>query len=645
MCGIAGWAGSPAHPIEKYLDDACGAMIHRGPDSQGRFIDRSGEIVAGLGARRLAIIDIDGGDQPVENEDGSVAAVLNGEIYNFGELRKSLEASGHRFRSGVDTEILVHAYEEWGEQMIGQLNGMFAFAIWDVRNKRLFAARDRFGKKPFFWSEEAGGIRFASELKALLADGALAPSPDLVSLWALLALQYIPPNRSPLRNVNTLQPAHALTWDSGKVRTWRWWDLWAESSGELSEAQPEALLEHLDEAVALRLKADVPLGVFLSGGIDSSLIAASMARVGGTVKTFSVGFEEADYSELPLARKVSEACGTEHTEIEVTWRDGSLIPEILFALDEPLADSSALPTYLVSRAASKELKVVLSGDGGDELFGGYERYVQFMKWNRLWRVARGTRSEFLTRPLGRAAVGIRPGGASTTGRIREVARRAGVAMRRASEAMPDRYLNFLGAFPTAERLRLAGPAFASLGGIATAPVSSLLGSRWPFREVDLLTSLGALDIEAEMAGDILVKVDRMSMANSLEVRSPFLDHALTTWALRLPETARFADGRTKPILRDAALLRLPRAVAEAPKQGFGIPLSLWLQTGLRPSIEDVLLDSKTTDRGLFDRYEIARLLDEHRLGRANASRIWMLFAIEMWCRSYLDSPVPRQITI
>ncbi|RIK03891.1 MAG: asparagine synthase (glutamine-hydrolyzing) [Acidobacteria bacterium] len=645
MCGIAGWAGSPAHPIERYLDAACGAMIHRGPDSEGRFIDRTGKISAGLGARRLAIIDIGGGDQPVENEDGSIAAVLNGEIYNFGDLRKALEASGHQFKSEVDTEILVHAYEEWGDDMLGRLNGMFAFAIWDVRHKRLFAARDRFGKKPFFWSEETGGIRFASELKALLADGAMAPRPDLVSLWALLALQYIPPNRSALRNVNSLPPAHALSWDAGKIRTWRWWDLWDEPSGQRSEAQPEALLEYLDEAVALRLKADVPLGVFLSGGIDSSLIAASMARAGGTVKTFSVGFEEADYSELPLARKVSEACGTEHTEIEVTWRDGSLIPEILFALDEPLADSSALPTFLVSRAASKELKVVLSGDGGDELFGGYERYVQFMKWNRLWRIAHGTRSEVITRPLGRAAVGIRPGGASAAGRIREVARRAGVAMRRASEAMPDRYLNFLGAFPTAERLRLAGPAFASLGGISTAPVSSILDSRWPFREDDLLTSLGALDIETELAGDILVKVDRMSMANSLEVRSPFLDHTLASWALRLPETARYAGDRTKPILRDAALLRLPRAVAEAPKRGFGIPLSLWLQTGLRPSIEDVLLDPRTSERGLFDRNEITRLLDEHRLGRANASRIWMLFAIEVWCRSYLDPPVPKQVTI
>lgn len=645
MCGIAGWAGTTEGPAEEFLAASCGAMVHRGPDSEGRYFDRTGQSTTALGARRLAIIDLAGGDQPVQNEDGTVAAVLNGEIYNFEELRRELDSKGHAFTSSVDTEVLVHAYEEWGDEMLPRLNGMFALAVWDAANQRLLLARDRFGKKPLFWTEQAGGLRFASELKALLADGAIRAAPDYVSLWALLALQYIPPHRSPIRDVSPLPPAHALTWEAGKSRTWRWWDLWSGAGSSIPEARPEELLERLDDAVVRRLKADVPLGVFLSGGIDSSLVAASMAKAGGSVKTFSVGFEEADYSELPLARRVSEACGTDHTEIEVSWRDGSLIPELLFDLDEPLADSSALPTFLVSRAAASELKVVLSGDGGDELFGGYERYPQFARWNRLWRLARSTRSEFVARPLGRASVGIRPGGESIRGRAREVARRAGVAMRRASEAMPDRYLNFLGAFPTAERLRLAGPSFSTLGGLATDPISAILGARWPLREDELIASLGALDIESELAGDILVKVDRMSMANSLEVRSPFLDHDFAVWALKLPDSARLRDGRTKSILRDAALLRLPQAVADAPKRGFGIPLSLWLQTGLRPTIENVLLDPKTSERGLFDEGEVKRLIDEHRHGRANAARIWMLFAIELWCRSYLDSPRPTKVTL
>lgn len=647
MCGIAGWVTSSTHPVEEYLRSACSAMSHRGPDSEGVHIDKEGGLLAGLGARRLAIIDIDGGDQPVTNEDGSVVAVLNGEIYNFTELRSSLESAGHKFASKVDTEVLVHAYEEWGEGMLSRLEGMFALAIWNKRSRELLLARDRLGKKPLFWTEAAGGVRFASELKGILADGALSASPDLVSIWALLALQYIPPNRSPLCEINPLPAGHALVHKhSGETRIWRWWDLWSEATRTLPDPRPEELLERLDLAVEQRLKADVPLGVFLSGGIDSSLVTASMALHGRQVKTFSVGFDEASFSELPLARLVSETFATDHTEIIVSWRDGSLIPKIIFALDEPLADSSALPTYLVSQAAARELKVVLSGDGGDELFGGYERYPQFIGWNRLWRFLRAMRLHNLTRPVGTATLGLRSGnGPAMRDRIRELARRAGVVFRRASEPMPERYLNFLGAFPLAERLRLAGPALDQLGEVLDTPVSALLEIRWPFREDDLVTSLCALDLETELTGDILVKVDRMSMANSLEVRSPFLDHSLVTWAFEIPGRSRYVDGSTKALLRKAAELRLPTAISMAPKRGFGIPLSLWLQTGLRPTIEDVLMDKGTIERGFFRKAEIERLLAEHRLGRANASRIWMLFAIELWCRSYLDHRIPEAVTI
>lgn len=626
-------------------------MRLRGPDSEGKMTEPWADGVAGLGVRRLAIVDLETGDQPVTNEDASIVAILNGEIYNFIELRRELTAAGHRFTTSGDTEVLAHGYEEWGDSLLDHLDGMFALAIWDTKAHRLLLARDRLGKKPLFWTNAAGGIRFASELKALMSDGRVSASPDLGSLWTLLALQYVPPGRSPVADVNQLPPGHALVFEAdagggrGSTRTWQWWDLWSVARSPLAMAKPGELLERLGVAVKRRLRADVPLGVFLSGGIDSSLVASTMASITGDVRTFSVGFEDADYSELPLARRVAETCGTDHLEIEVSWRDASIIPELVFRLDEPLADSSALPTYLVSQAAARELKVVLSGDGGDELFGGYDRYAMFLKWDRLWRAVRAARGESIAARIGSASSGARTGSTSISGRVREAARRAGVVMRRAAEPMPDRYLNFLGAFPAAERMRIAGPAFDALGSDRDLPISALLGARWPLRHDQPIASLGALDAETEMAGDILVKVDRMSMANSLEVRSPFLDHEFVEWALRLPDEARLRHGETKPLLRDAARMVLPSAIAAAPKRGFGIPLSVWLRTGLRPTVEEVLRDRQTRERGLTNSAEVETLLAEHLAGRAHGARIWMLFVVELWCRSYLDKPVPSPVSI
>ncbi len=630
MCGISGWifeneerASAQRPSIDAYLKASLDSMVHRGPDSSG-----SADLSCGaIGARRLAIIDIEGGDQPIFNEDSRKVAVLNGEIYNFIELRRTLEDRGHRFRTRTDTEVLVHGYEEWGADLPSHLEGMFAFAVWDEDARTLLAARDRLGKKPFFYTTQTGGIRFASEIKALLADGALHPHCDLQSILVLLTLQHLPPPLTAMKEVGQLRPGELLLFSGGRIETRRYWSLseLAANFAESPPVRPAELLERLEEASRIRTRADVEVGVFLSGGIDSSLVAAVLRRCGYDFRTFSVGFADSRFDESPKARIVASHLGSRHTEMIVDSPSPRDIATVIWHLDEPLADSSAIPQYQICKAAASELKVVISGDGGDEFFGGYLKHHQFARLRPLLRLGALVPDAFRKRLHGVS---------------RRIAR--GLALSRQSEI--DAYFDYLSTVPSAERSSVLGEAFSEAIDAKTiaSPVSDLLADPIELPPgPGILWRLAVTDGLTELPGDILVKVDRMSMANSLEVRSPFLDHRLVEWALSLPDSIRARRGETKPLLRDAARMLLPPEIAEAPKQGFGVPLSEWMRGELGVIAAEVLLDETTARRGWLKRSYIKDLFAANLAGKNMGPRLWLALVLELWARAYLDSSPPR----
>jgi asparagine synthase (glutamine-hydrolysing) len=621
MCGIAGIAVAGGEVDPARLERMSATLVHRGPDSDGLLVD--GQV--GLAARRLSIIDLETGDQPLSNEDGSVHVVQNGEIYDYRERRLELERAGHRFITQGDTEVLVHAYEEWGDDFAARLRGMFAVAIWDARRPRLVLARDRFGIKPLYYRKVEGGLEFASELRALPGGEV-----DLDALEAFLAFNSVPAPLTIFRGVRKLPPGHLLVWEGGDARLERFArpgpvpaaDTRSEDEGLLVEE----LRARLRDSVRAHLVSDVPVGVLLSGGIDSALLAALAAEESPErLRTFSIGFEERSFDELDGARLVSERYGTEHRELVLRPNAALLLPALAEAFDEPFADSSALPTYLVSELASREVKVALSGEGGDELFGGYYTYAADLLALRAGGLAR------LARPF----VERLP----SSGTRASFDYRAKRFVRAAHLPPLERHHGWKEIFAPDVRAELTGRPNGS------DPVE-LLRARFAETEgAELISRLQDVDLGTYLVDDLLVKTDRASMAHSLEARVPYLDPVVAAFALALPTRHKVRGLRKKVLLRRAAEPLLPRSIVSGKKRGFSIPAAAWLRGDLEPFAREVLSADTLRRQDFFRPQVVTRLLDDHVGGREDLSRqLWGLLAFTLWHERHVEStPGPVRV--
>jgi asparagine synthase (glutamine-hydrolysing) len=622
MCGIAGIA-SAGQPAAGLVRQMCDTLVHRGPDGSGFHDDDH----AALGMRRLAIIDVAGSQQPVYNEDRTVAAVFNGEIYNFRQLREDLRRRGHRLVTNGDSECLVHLYEDYGDDLVHRLRGMFAFAIWDATARRLLLARDRVGKKPLYWRDDGTSLAFGSELKALVADPAFRRRIDPVALHHYLTYQYVPAPWSIYQGIQKLPPGHLLSWQDGVAKVSRYWRL--DSTQRPVQSIPEAaeqLRSLLLDATKVRMLSERPLGAFLSGGVDSSAVVAAMARqTSGPVKTFSIGFENAQFDERAHARRVAEFYGTDHREFVVTPAATDVLPTLAWHFDEPFADASAIPSFYVAQMSSQQVTVVLTGDGGDESFGGYQRYAM-MGMSGLIPVPRIARPRL--RALGSLAVRrSRPGSwPGTAGRIAEVL----------SQPVPRRYARLMSYFTPEQKLDLYTRALRD----RLADVDSYVLLDEAYAESRARSDAGRLmdvDVQTYLPGDLLPKVDITTMACSLEARSPFLDHHLMEWAAGLPGRYKVRLWTTKFLLKQAMLPWLPADLVTRRKQGFGVPIASWLRTDLRDLSRDVLTDSTARSRGLFRPEAVSALLSEHDQGINHSTRIWALIQFELWHRTFIDA--------
>jgi len=629
MCGIAGRVNAAA-PIDRAEIFRMTELIgHRGPDDHGYHLRTR----VGLGHTRLSIIDLAGGRQPLANEDDSVWIVFNGEIYNHVELRRELITRGHRFRTHSDTEAIVHAYEEWGPDCARRLRGMFAFAIWDERRQRLTLVRDRLGIKPIYYAQLTGDLVFGSEVKSLLAVPEVDGAVDDDALAAYLALRYVPAPLTMFRGVKKLPPASILTWQAGRISISRYWDLASVATRDdapPTEAEATAeLRDRVDHVVKLRLMSEVPVGAFLSGGLDSTIVTASMLRAAdarGALETFSVGYAEDDTQsedELAYARLAAQALGTEHHEVRVSMREAAdALPKIVWHLDEPVADPACVPLYFLARKAKEHVTVVLSGEGADEALGGYYIY------RRLQRV------EALRRRLGVGAGALTLAGELAAlvpnDRVRRAARLFGGPLERV-------YRGVARAFD-AESAALLHP-----NGAADV-VDALLAPHWePTRGMSPLRRMLYLDSRVWLPDDLLVKADKMTMAHAIELRVPFLDHELMEHAWSLPDHLKIANGVGKALLRKAARGRVPQAILDRPKMGFGTPTAAWLRGGLRELAEDILTDNRSIARERFDLGYVRALLARHGAGEDRSAELWPLLVLELWKKSFAARPVPEPI--
>ena len=596
-------------------------LAHRGPDDEGlRRINR-----ATLGARRLAIIDLVRGNQPMSNEDGSVVAVQNGEIYNFRDLRRDLEYAGHRFATDNDTEILPHAYEEWGAEMFGRLRGMFAVALWDERRERLVLARDRYGKKPMYYALVDGGIAFASEIQALLSYPRIERAIDVNAIAKYLALGYVPAPATGFTAISKLAPAHLLEFADGRAQTRRYWHLPVGPKIELAlDDAAERLCHELDIAVQLRLISDVPLGAFLSGGLDSSTVVALMARHSTTpVKTFSIGFRDQGLNELPYARIVAKAFSTDHHELIVDAAETGVLPMLARHVGEPFADSSIVPTYHVARLTRREVTVALTGDGGDEAFAGYDRYRAVLLADQIGRLPRQ-----LIHLAARASRLLPLDGARVVGRARRFADPLDLPW-------DERYLRWVGYFVGRDLEKIVGHRLAEATSVD--PAQSLRDSSELAGACDPVDRVMAADIGTYLPGDLLVKMDIATMAASLEARSPFLDHELGEFAARLPRSQKLTPGRSKIVLRHAMRNVLPPEILRRGKRGFGAPVGAWLTGPLRDLVNETVLHP-SSDSGLINRQRASDLYAELARGRRrNAPLIWNLLMLELWYRECVSA--------
>jgi asparagine synthase (glutamine-hydrolysing) len=599
----------------------CATIVHRGPDDEG--IRTQGP--CGLGMRRLSIIDLAGGHQPIHNEDRSVWVVFNGEIYNFPELRQELEGRGHQFYTHSDTEVIVHLYEEMGADCVKKLRGMFAIALYDESRKALLLARDRLGKKPLYYALREGRLYFGSEIKTILAVAPeLACEINCRALLQFFSLQYIPDPNSAFRDIHKLPPGHLLEYASGQAKIRQYWDLPAYGSNVAATSEQECLDEleqRLAEAVRIRLISDVPLGALLSGGVDSSVVVALMARASqAPVKTFSIGFAKQDFNEAPFARAVAEKFGTEHHEFVVEPNVAETLTHLTSMMEEPFGDSSMIPTYHVSRIARQHVTVALTGDGGDELFAGYDRYpvhLERMKYERIpgW--------------VGRAFRASVYPSLSASFRGRRFLFNVSLPGR-------ERYLDTVGFLTTDRERRLfSGDFLASVNGARV--LEELTRYYDEAQAPDRISRLLYLDTKTYLTADVLTKVDRMSMATSLEVRCPVLDHVLIEWVTSLPSSWKYRGGTRKYLLRKLAE-RLGVPGLNRPKQGFAMPLSHWWKEDLRRDLLPILLEPKALQRGYLNAPAVRRLVEEHLSGRRDyGQELWLLLIFELWHRNFLES--------
>lgn len=625
MCGIAGIVRRDGAPADRDLLGRMTAVLaHRGPDDGGLHLEGP----VGLGHRRLSIIDLSPqGHQPMANEDGTCWIVLNGEIYNHEALRDTLQARGHVFRSRSDTEVVLHLYEEEGPACIRNLRGMFALALWDQRRRRLLLARDRLGKKPLFYHDGPDAFRFASAPQALLQDPDVPADADVAALREVLTFRCLLTGRSAFHGLQKLPPGHFLVLEEGRVRVERYWQLrFAPKHAAGEQELGEVLLELLREAVRLRLDSDVPLGAFLSGGLDSSLVVALMSEAGGgPVRTFAVGFAEDSYDERPFARLVAERFGTLHQEILLRPDAAAILPRLVWHYGEPFADASALPTFAVAEAARAEVTVALTGDGGDEGFGGYDRYAALLLAGRL---------EGLPRPLRQAAatVGQRFGQARGP-RLLQRALRWSSGL---SDCPARRYARWLATADPRTLASLLTPEAAD--AFADPDPLSPLEEVWEMGDAPgPLDRALQTDIGAYLPGDLLTKMDTATMAVGLEARAPFLDHKLMEFAARLPEAFKVRGRQKKVLLRRIAAPLLPPPILDRPKHGFAVPLDAWLRGPLREMTADLLLSPRAASRGLFQPAAVRRLMEEHAGGiRQWGEVLFSLLVIELWHRTFLD---------
>ncbi len=623
MCGIAGLIGTERDLVrQEDIQRMTQTIVHRGPDEEGIYARAN----VGLGMRRLSIIDLTTGSQPIHNEDRSVWIVFNGEIYNFPELRKELESRGHQLYTNTDTEVIVHLYEEMGPDCVRKLRGMFAIALYDEKKKSLLLARDRLGKKPIYYALHEGRLYFGSEIKTILALAPQLAEVDPEGILQFFYFGYIPDPHSAFRHIHKLPPAHLAEYCNGTIATRQYWDVPA--YGTSDPGSDEACLEQMEarlaEAVRIRLISDVPLGALLSGGVDSSIVVALMARNSSSrVKTFSIGFREAEFNETAYARLVAERFGTDHRELIVDPNMSETLDHLSRMLEEPFADSSIIPTYHVSRLARQHVTVALSGDGADELFAGYDRYV--VNWNRRrYDIAEGWVSEVYRNHL--------------YPRLPSILKRRKFAWNIAL-CSRDRYLDGISCLPSLHREReLFSEDFVQNTVACTNPFLQFQQYYNEAPASDQLSRLLYLDTKTYLTADILTKVDRMSMASSLEVRCPVLDHEFVEWVAGLPMKYKFRRGGRKYIFKELAKrLGIPSAILDRRKQGFALPLVHWMRDELKDML-NILLEPRTLQRGYFKPDAIRRILDDHFRSRRDHSQVlWLLLIFELWHRNFLEA--------
>lgn len=626
MCGICGviTTDESKEIKEKDINSMVNALFHRGPDDEGIFLDRK----VSLGVRRLSVIDLRSGHQPIHNEDKTLWIIFNGMIYNFLELRRHLEEEGHLFYTQTDTEVIIHLYEEYGSDCVLWLNGMFAFAIWQVNEEKLFLARDRLGVKPLYYVNSNGYFLFASEIKAILKFPGIRREIDPFSLSQYLTFEYIPTPHSIFKNIKKLPPAHILVYKNGDTIIRRYWNIAIYQHRKENRDIDEAsclLSDLLKDAIKIRLVSDVPKGVFLSGGIDSSLVTAIICALNDDrVKTFSIGFNEPSFDETNFSRKVARYFNTEHYERIFTHRDLlNLLPTMSEFLDEPFADASILPTYLLSKFAKERITVALCGDGGDELFAGYPTYIAH-RIAVYFELLPSILNKCFTK-LAKLIIPVSMKNLSFDYQFKRFL--AGL-----NNAPYIRHYLWMGSFSPQEKKQLLNPwIIDSLGDVDIFETS-----RNYFEEYsgnNLVDKMQYLDIKTYLADDLLVKVDRASMANSLEVRSPFLDYRLVEFALNLPPEYRLNNLVTKYILKKYAKQFLPKEIVYRRKKGFGIPLAFWIRNELKDFVLDIFCEDKIKKEGFFQYGYIKKLLTEHFANRSdNHKQIWTLLMFELWLK-------------
>ncbi|MBX7171749.1 MAG: asparagine synthase (glutamine-hydrolyzing) [Pyrinomonadaceae bacterium] len=627
MCGIVGIVYQGSHAVEReILEGMNSAILHRGPDEDGFFLKEN----VGLGMRRLAIIDLASGQQPIFNHDKSKVIVFNGEIYNFQELRADLESRGHQFKTNSDTEAIIHLYDEFGVDCVQHLRGMFAFAIWDEREKSLFLARDRVGKKPILYSHQTNGnLIFGSEFNALLQHPSVSREVDFSAIDSYLTYLCVPAPQTAFKQIRKLEPAHWLLWKNGEIKTQRYWQ--PDFSKKIKISEEEAIEETtriLRESVKLRMISEVPLGAFLSGGVDSSAVVALMAETSSQpVKTFSIGFEEEDFSELKYAKTVANHVGAEYNEFIVRPNALEVLPTLVEHYGEPYADSSAIPTYYVSKETRKYVTVALNGDGGDESFAGYERYVAMNLAEKYRKIPK-----VLRKGLIETSVGLLPNPKQFRSRVKSLKR----FVESGSLDNVERYLGWMSAISPSLKTELVSNQFKShLNG--TKPIDVL--QKW-FDKTENLNIIDATMLTDQMTylpNDLLVKVDIASMANSLEARSPLLDHHIIEFAASLPQHLKVSGKETKYLLKKIAAKLVPKEVIYRRKMGFGVPIGKWLRNEMKDFVKENLLSERFAKRGLFQQNKIADIIQQHNEQKNDfGTQIWTLLMLELWFQRFID---------